>query len=112
MQAGQYFNKRKLLSEKIQDLLDQISLADPTNINTNEVIGIPETIYIKKPQVYQEYYHLSCKQINFYENYYKSSAKISNKTIEKIELKQEQSLFYNNKQNQKQIVKQSSNNKG
>eukprot|EP00484_Ammonia_sp_Unknown_P008538 CAMPEP_0197073900 /NCGR_PEP_ID=MMETSP1384-20130603/210840_1 /TAXON_ID=29189 /ORGANISM="Ammonia sp." /LENGTH=282 /DNA_ID=CAMNT_0042512741 /DNA_START=10 /DNA_END=858 /DNA_ORIENTATION=- len=69
MKRGAYFKKKPLLSDKIQGLLDEVEEAKTLD---SDRVGLPQSLWVKQPQQYQEYYHLYCKNNKFYENYYSS----------------------------------------
>mmetsp|Transcript_43286 Transcript_43286/g.71520 ORF Transcript_43286/g.71520 Transcript_43286/m.71520 type:complete len:299 (-) Transcript_43286:68-964(-) len=86
MERGAYFKKSEKMSDKIDSLITEVAnLAGVQGSN-----GLPETFYVKKPAVYQEYWHLHCPQIKFYDAFYDQNGASSSKS-DKSEPKPKQS---------------------
>merc|ERR1712062_221713 len=63
-------------SETIDELLNEVTNLEPKRVSN----GIPNSFYTKKPQQYQEYYHMLCPYNNYYEAFYANSASNGQKT--------------------------------
>merc|ERR1740123_2608251 len=68
MEKGRYFSKPRLLSDKLQELMEGLESAD--NIG---LLGYPKSMFAVNPpplQQYQEHYHSVCGPSAFYRKFY------------------------------------------
>jgi len=98
MRAGQYFNKPKPLSQKLQELLDYVESAEGIGSNNK---GLPKSFYVPNKKQYQEYYHLTCPNHTFFQRFYADSPPISGSKKQQSSTKKENAEQSNSNQPQK-----------